>query len=198
MYSLARAKPRALVLVGRNPSKLAPVVEKIKAIDSSIHVVVLDVDLSSFASVRAGAEVLLADVSIPHINVHINNATIVGPKALTGDGVETHFQINHLSQFLLTGLLLPKVLAASDPRVVNLTARVHATARADWSSWNQTPGDEFSPWIDGYAQTKLANVYFTAGLVKRFGGRGLRAFSVHPGCEYSVLSWQFRVTTDSA
>ncbi|KZV99400.1 WW domain-containing oxidoreductase [Exidia glandulosa HHB12029] len=181
LYSLAHGKPRALVLIGRNAAKLQPVVDQIKAIDSSIHVVLIDVDLSSFASVRAGAVTLLADDSIPHIDVHINNAAVVGPKELTVDGVETHFQVNHLSQFLFTALVLPKILKSSEPRIVNLTARAHAQGKPDWSAWNKTPGDDFLPWVHGYTQTKLANVLFTAGLVKKYDSKGLKAFSVHPG-----------------
>ncbi|EJD38676.1 NAD(P)-binding protein [Auricularia subglabra TFB-10046 SS5] len=184
LYSLARAQPRALVLVGRNPTKIAPVVEKICSIDPNILTIVVSVDFASLASVRAGAEALLADDRVPHIDVFINNAVVVGLKALTVDGVETHFQVNHLAPFLFTNLLLPKVLKAPAPRVVTLSARVHAAVprlEKQWAYWDKVPREDFDPWMEGYAPTKLANMYFAAGLVKRFGPQGLKAFSLHPG-----------------
>ena len=44
----------------------------------------------------------------------------------TEDRFETTMAVNHLAHFHLTTLLLPKVLAAADPRVVVLSSSAHA------------------------------------------------------------------------
>jgi NAD(P)-dependent dehydrogenase (short-subunit alcohol dehydrogenase family) len=69
-------------------------------------------DLASLRSVRACAEHLLATES--RIDVLVNNAGVVSPKALTEDGFEMNFGTNHLGHFLLTQLLMPLITKSSE------------------------------------------------------------------------------------
>ena len=55
-----RRRPRTLALLGRDESRLAPLVEQIKAIDGSITVVLIPLELGSLASVRGAAAAALA------------------------------------------------------------------------------------------------------------------------------------------
>lgn len=125
MIALARAKPAALLLVGRNPTKYTPVVDDIHAIDPEVRVAVYGVDLNSLASVRAGAAQILKENE--QLDVIINSAGVMGlaVRRLTVDGVEEHFATNHLGHFLLTNLLLPTLLKSSDPRVINVSSGAH-------------------------------------------------------------------------
>lgn len=79
-------------------------------------------DLSSLKSVRDCAKNLLTKEATIHILV--NNAGVAMiPYEKTKDGIEMTFQTNHLSHFLLTLLLLPKMQSSSPGcRIVNVSS----------------------------------------------------------------------------
>lgn len=145
----------------------------------------VEMDNTSFASVRTGAADILAR-SKGKINILINNAGVMGVQelTLTGDGHEMHFATNHLSHFLLFQLLKPALLASSTPdfhsRVVNVGSSTHRMSRLNASdnySFEKGGYDHGS----AYATSKLANTYMANELDRRYGQRGLHATSVHPG-----------------
>jgi NAD(P)-dependent dehydrogenase (short-subunit alcohol dehydrogenase family) len=82
------------------------------------------VDLDSLDSVRKVAQTILDDSSMSKIDVMVNNAGIMAcPYEKTKDGLEMHFGVNHVSHFLLTNLLMPKILAAGPvARIINISS----------------------------------------------------------------------------
>lgn len=82
-------------------------------------------DLSKLQSVRDCAKNLILNEAAIHIV--INNAAVAAiPHEKTEDGFEMTFQVNHLGHFLLTLLLLPKMIASSpDCRIVNVSSTIH-------------------------------------------------------------------------
>ena len=113
--AIARASPKLLILAGRSSSKVEATASKIKEINAAIAIRVLPLDLASFASCRSAAAAVNA---YPEpLDVLVNNAGIMAvPYAQTEDGLESQFQANHLGHFLLTNLLMPKLLAAGPGR----------------------------------------------------------------------------------
>jgi NAD(P)-dependent dehydrogenase (short-subunit alcohol dehydrogenase family) len=172
-----------VVLLARDAAKLAPVLEQLAAalpqaqLDSAI------VDLADLDSVRGCAAELLE--RYPRIHLLINNAGVMAcPQLRTAQGFEMQFGTNHLGHFLLTGLLLPALLAAAEEgggesRVVSLSSSGHKLAAADLQDPNfeRTDYDKFI----AYGQSKSANSLFAVGLDRRFKDRSVRAFAVHPG-----------------
>ena len=99
------------------------------------------------------------------------------PFARTADGFESQFGINHLGTFALTGLLLPHLLAAPDPRVVTVSSEGQRFARFDLDNLN---AERRYRTAFAYVQSKRANLYFATELQRR--GRRRRA----AGC----AAWQ--------
>jgi NAD(P)-dependent dehydrogenase (short-subunit alcohol dehydrogenase family) len=134
-------------------------------------------DLGSLASIRAFAEAFLEKHGI--LDVLVNNAGIFSLKLqTTADGFEAMMGINHLGHFLLTNLLLDAILRAPQGRIVNVSSGSHKSGRIDFTNPYLIKG--FSAWR-GYAQSKLANIWFTRELARRLAGTSATANSLHPG-----------------
>lgn len=136
----------------------------------------LALDLSSLASVREAAALLRR--RHPRLKVLLNNAGLTTKaRGLTADGLETTLGVNHFGHFLLTRLLLPSLEAAAPSRIVNVSSEAHRGARWDWEDPQMERG-----WgqLRAYANSKLANVWFTGELARRLP-RGVTVTAVHPG-----------------
>lgn len=162
----------------RSPERGQAAVSQIQKDSGSIAVELLEMDLTSFASVRRAAGELLERTE--RLDVLVNNAGLtLNERRLTGDGHETMMQTNHFSHVLLTSLLLPKLLESEDARVVNVSSRVYE--RVEAMPLDDLNFEHYWGGIRPYCATKLANILFTNELHRRAHDRGLAAFSVHPG-----------------
>jgi NAD(P)-dependent dehydrogenase (short-subunit alcohol dehydrogenase family) len=171
-----------VVLVGRDRVKLEGVLAQLGEQDPAADYDHEIVDLADLDSVRGGAANLLA--RYPEIHALVNNAGVMAcPLSRTVQGFELQFGTNHLGHFLLTGLLLPALLAAAEAagesRVVSLSSAGHRLAPVDFEDPNYEQRG-YDKW-GAYGQAKSANSLFALGLERRFGNRGLHANAVHPG-----------------
>jgi len=84
----------------------------------------MKLDLTSFTQIREFARNFLSSYS--QLDVLINNAGVMAcPLEYTVDGHEMQFGTNHLGHFLLTGLLLERLLQSKDPRIINVSSEAH-------------------------------------------------------------------------
>lgn len=134
-------------------------------------------DLGSLASIRAFADAFLAKYKV--LDVLVNNAGVVTLKRqTTSDGFEAMTGVNHLGHFLLTNLLLEAILRAPQGRIVNVSSGAHRIGRFDWNNPYLTR--RFRVW-NGYAQSKIANIWFTRELARRLAGTAATVNALHPG-----------------
>ncbi|MGQ4477372.1 oxidoreductase [Streptomyces sp. SAS_276] len=134
-------------------------------------------DLGDLASVREFA----ATFPYERLDLLVNNAGVMAmPYGTTVDGFETHFGVNHLGHFALTGLLLPALLDAPAARIVTLSSFMHVLANIDIDDLNSER--RYSRWT-AYARSKTANLLFTHELTRRLAaaGSGVVAAASHPG-----------------
>jgi NAD(P)-dependent dehydrogenase (short-subunit alcohol dehydrogenase family) len=139
---------------------------------------VVELDLTSLESVRAGAKSVLAGNE--RIDLLMNNAGVMAtPFGRTAEGHELQFGTNHLGHFLFTNLVLPAVLAAAPARIVNLTSAGHQSSDIVWDDidYEHRP---YEKW-EAYGQAKTANILFSVELERRLAGHGVDAYAVHPG-----------------
>ncbi|MEI5674358.1 MULTISPECIES: oxidoreductase [unclassified Nocardioides] len=175
---LARRGAR-VVLSGRTPSKVEETDAAIRAEVPGASLERLEVDLSSLESVRRAAD---AASALGPIDVLVNNAGVMGtPYSRTEDGLELQLATNHFGPFLLTGLLMPQLLASGAGRVVTVSSQFHRYARSAPLGDPRVEG-RYSKW-PAYGQTKLANLLFTYELDRRLRHASLpvRALAAHPG-----------------
>ncbi len=164
-------------LACRNQSKTLPVVEEIKAATGS-EVEFLPLDLANLTSVREAAAEFLAR-GLP-LHILVNNAGIAGSRGLTQDGFESAFGVNHLGPFLFTKLLLDSLKASAPSRVVNVASKSHYDAKTIHFDRVRQSTRSFTG-LPEYAESKLANVLFSAELARQLEGTGVSSYSLHPG-----------------
>jgi len=177
--ALAAMGARVLV-TARNADKgraaVAAITHRLQGV-VSVQLVVFD--LADLASVRQGAAEILEQA--PRLDVLVNNAGLVlTERAETVDGFEATLATNHLGPFLLTNLLLDRMVASAPARVVNVASNAHASAR------NGIPFDDLQSahryrGMRVYGESKLANILFTSELSRRLEDTGVTANSLHPG-----------------
>jgi len=169
------ARGAKLWLACRDRSKTQPVLDAIARSGGAAEFIQLD--LSDLDSVRACARAVLAKPEPLHLL--INNAGLAGRKALTKQGFELTFGVNHLGHFLLTQLLLPRLLEQPS-RVVNVSSKAHYQASGIDFDELRRPGKGFGA-LHAYSVSKLCNVLHAKELGRRHGAQGLHAYSLHPG-----------------
>jgi retinol dehydrogenase 12 len=138
----------------------------------------ITLDLDDLNSVREAARAVLERREPVH--VLINNAGTAGRRDLTRQGFEAAFGVNHLGHFLLTSLLLPKLLEQPAPRVVNVSSIAHYAATGIDFGALRRPARVWNS-LGCYQVSKLCNVLHARELSRRYGARGLEACSLHPG-----------------
>jgi len=112
---LARLGHR-LVLLCRSEARGKDLCREIEGIPNAPEPVLLIADLARPAQIRAAAEAFLARNEPLH--VLINNAGIVDTARVVvdveGTEQEQMFAVNHLGHFLLTNLLLPRLIETAE------------------------------------------------------------------------------------
>lgn len=199
----ASQSPALFILAGRTTSKVETCIEALQSDYPHVDHRFLQIDLSSQNSVRAAAKTVLGWSDIPKIDVVVNSAGVMGiqERTLTEEGIEMHFATNHIAHWLLTCLIMPKLIAAAvdQPkgavRVVNVSSASPMISGMRWSDMTfsklnkDLPAAEqpnyawFEAWgytnlqeaaynpLDGYNRSKVASVLFSIGLTQRLFGR---------------------------
>ena len=152
----------------RDEQRATDAAKDIIAKTGSDKVLVRIVDLSSFESVRAFAK--LINETEERLDILVNNAGLGGNYRLTEDGYESVFQVNYLSHFLLTLLLLDKMKKSAPSRIVNVSSQAHEGRNAELQLEDFKLSEEKFDAFQRYAQSKLAQVVFTKELSRRLEG----------------------------
>jgi retinol dehydrogenase-14 len=171
------AQGATVVIVCRNREKGEAVKQEIARATGNNSLDLMVADLASIESTRKGAADFLA--RYPKLHVLVNQAGLyLNQRALTPDGLETMFVVNHLSYFLLTHLLMPALKAGAPSRIVNGSGGIEAAGKIDF---DDLQGEKkFGP-VKSLAQSKLGNFLFTYELARRLEGTGVTVNIMQPG-----------------
>lgn len=168
-----------LVLPVRNRGKGETTAAAIRAAHPDARVTVVDLDLSSLASVRRCADALVSDGRAVHHLV--NNAGVMTPPSQqrTADGFELQLGTNHLGHVALTSHLLP-LLRAGGGRV---TWQTSIAARRGRMPWDDVNSERSYDAMAAYRASKLACALYGFELDRRSraAGWGITSNVSHPG-----------------
>ncbi|MGZ8724292.1 MAG: SDR family NAD(P)-dependent oxidoreductase [Aeromicrobium sp.] len=164
-------------ITGRDQTRAQEAATAITRESGNAEVDVFVCDMSSQTEVhRLATEVLGA---YPRLDVLLNNVGgFWAHRHVTADGLEHTFALNHLAPFLLTNLLLDRLIASAPARIVTVSSGAHSMGKIDFAD---LMGEVKYDGQRAYNQSKLANVMFTYELAKRLEGTGVTATALHPG-----------------
>lgn len=166
-----------VVMLCRNRAKGEAVKEEIEKTYRNARVDLIQADLCSLDDVRRAADEFRSKYS--KLDVLVNNAGGVNhERKLTVDNLEATFEANYLSHFLLTILLLDVLKKSAPSRIINVSSMAHIQGRI---SFKDLQAARKYGWMSSYAQSKLAQIYFTYELADRLAGSGVTVNALHPG-----------------
>lgn len=178
------ARGARLVIVARNPARADATLAAIRARTPGAVVEVVPGDLASLRGVRSAAAGVLAVA--PRIDVLFNNAGVVKMRrAVTVDGFEATFAINHLAYFLFTNLLLDRVRATPGARIVSTASDAHKFGGP--LDFDDLQSERSYRVFGAYGRSKLCNILWTRELARRLEGSGVTANCFHPGAVATQL-----------
>jgi len=166
-----------VILASRSTERTVPAVTEIADEVGADRVEFLQLDLASLASVKKATETFLS--SARPLHVLINNAGLAGRRGMTAEGFELTFGVNYLGHYLLTRLLLDRMVASAPARIVHVASSVHY--RAERIDWDRLRERRLLPATREYAVSKLANLLFNSELAKRLVGTRVTTYAAHPG-----------------
>ncbi|MBD3321176.1 MAG: SDR family NAD(P)-dependent oxidoreductase [Chitinivibrionales bacterium] len=172
-------KGAEVILACRNLHKAIEAREEIETTCEGCITSVMQLDLSSLASVRKFSEEYAKRYD--RLDILINNAGVMAPPyAKTEDGFELQFGTNHLGHFALTGLLINLLLPSRGSRIVTVSSGAHYIGAMDFDTLNWEKN--YARW-PAYGRSKLANLLFTYELQRKLdrANAGTIAAAAHPG-----------------
>ncbi len=200
-------KGAQVLLLNRKTDRSKISYDLLKSSCSKENFVDIECDLQSFDSVKKAAR-KITDLCKDGLDVLCNNAGVMALKdQATVDGFDIQMQTNHLSHFLLTKELMPKIKQASEKkgeaRIVNHSSIARFGAKKLERKYfekrrGSLGGNGSNMFLSTlipqgrwarYSQTKLANAAFTACLHEKFQAENLsiKSLVAHPGLAITEL-----------
>ncbi|KAH1254971.1 Short-chain dehydrogenase TIC 32, chloroplastic [Glycine max] len=198
-----------VVIAARDLKKATEVKKNIQKETPKAEVILLEIDLGSFGSVQRFCSEFLA-LELP-LNILINNAGMFSQNLeFSEDKIEMTFATNYLGHFLLTEILIDKMIETAEKtciqgRIINLGEKrwFSFQRHTQWKKVQllcslQTYNNSDCLWIlmvflsdnyrryngtRAYAQSKLANILHAKEIAKQLKARNARVTinAVHPG-----------------
>lgn len=141
-------------------------------------------DFSDLKQVRSASQAIID--SFPKIDVLINNAGVhMTTRQLTKDGHEMAFCVNHLSSFLITSILLKRMVESSPSRIIQVNSEGHRFNGLNLNDLNW--GKRRYRGLKGYGASKTAQLMTVWEIDELLKGKGVSINAMHPGAVKSNI-----------
>ncbi len=166
-----------VILHGRSLERARQTKKEIEQATGNHQLDIVLADYCSLKQVKAMAEEINAKFS--HLDVLLNNTGVyLKDRFVTEDGFEMTFQVNYLSVFLLTNLLLGLLKKSSPARIVTVASTAHMGSGLDF---NDLQMEKDFDGEKAYRLSKLACICMSYELAERLKNSGVTSNSLHPG-----------------
>ncbi|KAK0716354.1 hypothetical protein B0H67DRAFT_490262 [Lasiosphaeris hirsuta] len=179
---LAKLNPERIWMTARSPQKGKEAVDYVMRLVPGAAVEFLELDLSSFDSIKRAAKIVVA--SSVQLDVLVLNAGLMGcPPSLTAEGYEIQMGTNHVGHALLLNLLTPLLLSTSSTgnpaRVISLSSSAWKHAGKERIQFDTLKSLTGATPVSRYIQSKTANMLYALEFAKR--NPQLIVVSIDPG-----------------
>lgn len=144
----------------------------------------LSMDLSSFDSIKEAVQEF-TKLNLRRLDAVCLNAGVMGISEFTEtrESLEMHWGVNHVGHFYLLKLLMPTILKVpGHTKIVIVSSMAHTYTPNNFTvNTHLPPKREDYDRSVAYSISKLCNILTAREIARRFSGRGVSAYSVHPG-----------------
>jgi len=172
-----------LILPARTQAKAQAAALRIRAEVPDAKVLAEIIDLADQSSIRAFAARYVERFPGPSLDLLINNAGVMAipTREVTFDGFERQFATNVLGPFALTALLIASIRPQPGSRIVTVSSIAGAFGKVDFD--NLQGERRYSPMMQAYAQSKLADLIFALELQRKLTAAHspILSTAAHPG-----------------
>ena len=162
-----------IILVSRSSKKLIAIKDELDE-KYSIICDVFSYDLSLEKSIIEFHEEVVN--KFRKIDVLINNAgAIFMDRTITVEGLEKTFALNHMSYFVLSNLFIESF---DSIKVINVSSEAHRGIKLNLDDLQNSIG--YFGW-HAYKRSKLANIYLTYELARKYTDKDIIVNCLHPG-----------------
>lgn len=194
-------KNAKVYMAARNSQKTTNALKRLKE-ETGRDIAHLPIDLADLHTVRTAAEQFLRQEN--RLDVLLNNAGVMATpyKQLTKDGYDMQFGVNVLAHFHFTTLLLDALLAAPEPRVVNVSSVAHNMAFGKGIYFDTLKGSKKSTWIPGielerrYQASTFREISYS--LMSSHAGMGIRVWCLLPYILVSLIRLLQEITLNGS
>ena len=141
------------------------------------NVLLFTADLADPVSIISAVDKIKSQ--FPVIDVLINNAGVYKVKREENSmGVEMTLAVNFLAPYMLSTMLLPKLRASNNARIINVVSELYKSGSIDLQDLMMQKKYKAG---NAYANSKLASILLTADLAKKYKKYGISVNALHPG-----------------
>jgi retinol dehydrogenase-13 len=166
-----------ILMINRNIEKSRTLATTLEA-ETGLKVQYMISDFSSLSQTADLAKRIL-DMDRP-IDILINNAGIyMTTRTMSHDGIEQVFAVNHLASFLLTSMLLPKIVMNPGAKIIQVNSQGHRFGGLNINdyNWHKRP----YMGLRAYGAAKIAQLLCTWEFAEQIKGSGVSINAMHPG-----------------
>ncbi|KAF9201410.1 hypothetical protein BGZ49_008334 [Haplosporangium sp. Z 27] len=188
VFLACRSQPRALEAIQKAKAEIKKRQDENPLLgDKEPNLDFLALDLDDMKKCHHAAQQFLARGLPLHILIN-NGGIMTSPFALSTDGIEQQFAVNHMGHFVFTMGLLERIKESQPSRIVMLSSIGHEMTVRGGIDFETLNDKNASNPTTRYGRSKLAILLIGKALARRLANEKVYVNMPHPGFVYTDLA----------